>query len=445
MDARNDVESNDCEKFVNKKRSRKVASYLSAGKRVGPHWQNCKRIRTDELGVASRSEGVVPYNCFASDAYGWLTVDAFNFRKSGIPSRFMFYDNAEWKDFSKNSTSILADHFRAGKKVTELSIDGRDYLVNFLLMMQWNQSTGFLRSIAWIDEHGKCFFPSKLFEGHAARLQEGIDHQFRLKLDIQDMGSQICRTHECTDAYDPGRSTCKNADGVYQHGLFEGCMTSQKIKGGLGSALEISSCLKVGGEACAKNVAATKQVSRDFTLLGDRLIKLEQGDQEYAIVKNKFLAGLGMLVTYTSIVSIYRDTHSSTSGQGRLQAFQKQEEMKRKLRGDANVRYAWHGTSKQGVSGIVLHGFGQPKTPKNGTAYGVGVYLAPEDYSHVSAIYSDVDENGEQHMVLCRVIMGNMEQVQPGSEQFHPSSEEYDTGVDDCLNPKRYIIWSTHM
>ena len=62
-----------------------------------------------------------------------------------------------------------------------------------------------------------------------------------------------------------------------------------------------------------------------------------------------------------------------------------------------------------------------------------------------SAVYSDVDENGEQHMVLCRAIMGNMEQVACGSEQFHPSSEAYDAGVDNLSNPKRYIVWSTHM
>ncbi|KAH9330066.1 hypothetical protein KI387_002174, partial [Taxus chinensis] len=61
------------------------------------------------------------------------------------------------------------------------------------------------------------------------------------------------------------------------------------------------------------------------------------------------------------------------------------------------------------------------------------------------AAYSDVDENGEQHMVLCRVILGNVELVSPGSQQFHPSSEEFDTGVDDLMNPRRYIVWSTHM
>lgn len=66
-------------------------------------------------------------------------------------------------------------------------------------------------------------------------------------------------------------------------------------------------------------------------------------------------------------------------------------------------------------------------------------------YACCSALYADNDENGEQHMVLCKVIAGASELVKPPSEQFHPSSEHFDTGVDDLLAPKRLIVWSTHM
>lgn len=62
-----------------------------------------------------------------------------------------------------------------------------------------------------------------------------------------------------------------------------------------------------------------------------------------------------------------------------------------------------------------------------------------------SANYCDDDENGVRHMVLCRVIMGNMEVVHPGSKQFHPSSENFDSGVDDPENPRHYIVWSMNM
>ncbi|MCO5614460.1 hypothetical protein L7F22_068742 [Adiantum nelumboides] len=211
------------------------------------------------------------------------------------------------------------------------------------------------------------------------------------------------------------------------------------------SSVESTSGLTAGGETFTHTGSSVDTTSQDFALLGDKITKLDKVDHEFRMVQEKFLTGLGMLASFATIKGIYKDRHRSTSGQARLQAFGRQVEITKTARGDSNVRYAWHGTSKPGISVIVLHGFGQPRIPKNGAMYGVGVYLAPEDYSHVSAVYSDVDENGEQHMVLCRVIMGNMEQVEQGSEQFHPTSEDYDTGVDDIRNPRRYVVWSTHM
>ncbi|CAM6067386.1 unnamed protein product [Sphagnum tenellum] len=168
-----------------------------------------------------------------------------------------------------------------------------------------------------------------------------------------------------------------------------------------------------------------------------------KNEEEFADVKAKLIKGLGIFSSDALITGIYRD--SSSKGQARQQAFERQEELTREARGDANVQYAWHGTSKTGVSGIMLHGFGQPRTPKNGSAYGVGVYLAPENHADVSAVYADNDENGEQHMLLCRVILGKPEPVLQGSDQFHPSSEHFDTGADDLSAPKRLIVWSTHM
>jgi hypothetical protein len=57
----------------------------------------------------------------------------------------------------------------------------------------------------------------------------------------------------------------------------------------------------------------------------------------------------------------------------------------------------------------------------------------------------DVDEKGVQYMLLCRMILGNMEAVEPGSQEFFPSSEMYDSGVDDCSNPKCYVMWPSHL
>lgn len=60
---------------------------------------------------------------------------------------------------------------------------------------------------------------------------------------------------------------------------------------------------------------------------------------------------------------------------------------------------------------------------------------------------SEVDDvDGEGHVVLCRAVMGNMEEVAAGSLRYHPSSsEEFDSAADDLASPNWYIVWSTHM
>ncbi|MCO5581635.1 hypothetical protein L7F22_035524 [Adiantum nelumboides] len=195
----------------------------------------------------------------------------------------------------------------------------------------------------------------------------------------------------------------------------------------------------------AMGIESRETSSSDFSLLGDRLSTLVHDDQEYLSIKEKFMSTMGSLAKQTSFVGIHRCTFEGPSAQVRLETFHRQEQAVAAARGNANVRYAWHGTSKKGVLGIVSYGFGQPGVPKHGVKYGFGVYLAPEGKPFLSAVYSEVDEDGIQHMLLCKVILGEMEQVSEGSKQFFPSSADYDTGVDDLASPARYIVWSTHM
>lgn len=62
-----------------------------------------------------------------------------------------------------------------------------------------------------------------------------------------------------------------------------------------------------------------------------------------------------------------------------------------------------------------------------------------------SANHCDIDDDGVQHLVFCRVIMGNMELLHPGSRQFHPSSKDFDSGVDDLTKPTYYVVWRMNM
>ncbi|PHT45400.1 Inactive poly [ADP-ribose] polymerase RCD1 [Capsicum baccatum] len=133
----------------------------------------------------------------------------------------------------------------------------------------------------------------------------------------------------------------------------------------------------------------------------------------------------------------------------RKEHFQKQMEITRKHRGDAVLRYAWLPSSKGMITSIMKYGLANYGSSKTNSSYGVGVHLFPANCTDISAKYSDVDENGVQYMILCRVIMGNMELVCPESKQFHPSCEDFDNGVDSLENPKCYVVWtmntSTHV
>lgn len=48
-------------------------------------------------------------------------------------------------------------------------------------------------------------------------------------------------------------------------------------------------------------------------------------------------------------------------------------------------------------------------------------------------------------MVLCRVILGNIEPVLPGSKQFYPSDDCFDSGVDNLDNPNHYVVWNMNI
>lgn len=43
-------------------------------------------------------------------------------------------------------------------------------------------------------------------------------------------------------------------------------------------------------------------------------------------------------------------------------------------------------------------------------------------------------------MAFCHVILGNVEVVAPGCGPYHPSSVNFDSGVDDLHNPSQYLV-----
>ncbi|THG08138.1 hypothetical protein TEA_024954 [Camellia sinensis var. sinensis] len=84
-----------------------------------------------------------------------------------------------------------------------------------------------------------------------------------------------------------------------------------------------------------------------------------------------------------------------------------------------NMQFAWYGASNKGVASILSHGFALPNKFSGSEAHGIGIYLSPLRLSHTSAMLSEADDNGENHVILCKVILGKCEQIEAGSTQIH--------------------------
>lgn len=173
------------------------------------------------------------------------------------------------------------------------------------------------------------------------------------------------------------------------------------------------------------------------------LVRIDESDKVHGIITNKFLSGLGCFGSSTQITEIHKETCSSFTKQAKLQSFLIfTKAVEKKCGGNANVKYAWFGASKDDINNIFSHGF---SCPSNNGAYSQAICLSPDDNSLDCLQTAVPDRNGIRHLLLCRVILGKSEIVHPGSGQCHPSSEEYDTGVDNLPSPRKYIVWSTHM
>ncbi|CAL5428360.1 unnamed protein product [Camellia sinensis] len=159
------------------------------------------------------------------------------------------------------------------------------------------------------------------------------------------------------------------------------------------------------------------------------------------IVKSMFVVGMNPSLN-ANILEINRC--SGNVMQTRWEIFHKQIEITQRYRGDPNVRNAWFASTKDALLSIMTYGLPHCGLKTKAT-YGFGVHLAAVKCALTSASNCDVNENGIQHMVFCHVILGNMELVHPGSRQFHPSSENFDSGVDDLQNPSHYIVWNMNM
>lgn len=361
-----------------------------------------------------------------------------NFSKTGLPKRVMFYENGEWIDFPQHVVGLVEEEFQLRKSAFEVEVNGHRFMLDFLHMIQLDLKSGFQQPISWIDEAGSCFFPEmssdsdKLhqFCQHECRkyqmpfVREPLgSHEITLQLEIDINGADLSKLKECS-----GESNA----------LVKQIQIDQ---------LSNSNMYNVEAEESSQRKPDVKmdEATEEIRQMGEnRVTRIDTigGKLDSESVRTMFTLGMGSF-SNVSILDIYRSTSSSL--QARLELFEKQVEVTKKYRGDANVRLGWLACSKEAVSSIMMYGLGHYGTSMTKSSYGVGVHLTAGNSSSTSANFCDYDENGVQYIIFCRVVMGNMEVVPSGSDQFHPTNEDFDSGVDELENPKYYVVWNMNM
>ncbi|KAK1317557.1 Inactive poly [ADP-ribose] polymerase RCD1 [Acorus calamus] len=286
-------------------------------------------------------------------------------------------------------------------------MDGSSYLFDFMRMVRIELETGHQKPVAWMDVNGRCFFPTTDESSNSSQKVE-----IEIKID-----------------------TCLKKNPLKRKTISNPPPPPPPPPPPILSPSSDVTQREEWGESFIETADPPKKPRWTY------LEPVSEGDRAYALVSDLFFNEMRRFYPGITITSVSKCSHTDAPGTARLWAFQLQLALTRSARGSANVRFAWHGTSARGVDSIVKHGFGRP----NRNSHGTGVYLSPPRCPYSSSLLSEVDENGQRYLLLCRVIMGRFERVEAWSSQFHPSSDEYDSGVDDLVNPRWYVIWSTHM
>ncbi|KAK4427136.1 putative inactive poly [ADP-ribose] polymerase SRO5 [Sesamum alatum] len=225
--------------------------------------------------------------------------------------------------------------------------------------------------------------------------------------------------------------------------LFEDLLHSSDTRN---SHYGLSADDEIQGDSCPSDCESGisgAENEQQFGLSGNGLIRVDDGEMVYEIIKKKLVSSLNCYGFDAQVEAIHRNDHSGIMSRAKLQSFCiYSRAMEIKCGGNANVKYAWFGASKDEISTVLHHGFGLPMTTRT---HGHAVHLSPVDHPVQSMELASPDEDGLRHMLLCRVILGKTEVVCPGSGQYHPSCEEFDSGVDNLVSPQTYIVWSSSM
>lgn len=277
-----------------------------------------------------------------------------NFGRSGAPARFMFYRDDSWIDFPSEVLESLRLSFLDGRPIVESSIGGAKYTFDFLRMLQIDLGSGSRRSIAWIDEKGKFFFP-KVFVSE--ELDKANDNGASENSGVQNIEIEIRIVG----------SSCKRKRVEHELGPIE-------------DETEVSSS-KRRDEDSLKRPRLTAADLETSSWPNAKL--LSPGEQAYSVISNLFMAGIRKIDHGAIITAVHRCTRTGPLERARLEIFQKQIEITKAARGTSNTVYAWYGASAKDVVKILAHGFSVPSKVSGSETYGIGIYFSPVGLPHM--------------------------------------------------------------
>ncbi|XP_072911196.1 protein mono-ADP-ribosyltransferase PARP10 [Hemitrygon akajei] len=109
-------------------------------------------------------------------------------------------------------------------------------------------------------------------------------------------------------------------------------------------------------------------------------------------------------------------------------------------------RVLYHGTSEQSAKEIYVHGFNRSFCGKNAAVYGQGVYFAASSIVSVDNQYSPPSPNGYKFVFVVNVLIGSytkgdVKMKTPPLKENGNTLLRYDSLVDNCDNPKIFVIF----
>ena len=105
--------------------------------------------------------------------------------------------------------------------------------------------------------------------------------------------------------------------------------------------------------------------------------------------------------------------------------------------------WLFHGTDEDTAEKIIQQGFNRSFAGKNATAFGKGVYFARDASYSAQAQYSQANQQGVQHMFLCRVVVGDYCVGSSGAltAPVRTGNILYDSTVDNVGNPSIFVTY----